>query len=306
MKKIILTGAFNYTKDQLDAIKSLGYHIIFVQNEQESVHFEVSDIEGIVCNSFFLYNDITKFHNLKYIQLTSAGLDRVPLDDIKKNNISLFNAQGVYSIPIAEWVVLKILEIYNQSRFFYQNQKNKQWIKHRDLLELYDKKVCIIGYGNIGNEIARRLKGFGVYIIGCDIVNKDSVLLDEFILIDKVNQIIPRCDIIITTLPLTQETKHFINQSRINLMKDNSVLVNVSRGEIISEVDLIKALDDKKFLGVALDVFEKEPLDISSPLWDYENVIITPHNSFVSDNINKRLFEVIYNNLRVSVVANSN
>src|SRR5690554_6071574 len=108
---ILLTGAFNYSKEQFNDIESLGYKITFVQEEREELNIDVSKFEVVVCNSLFMYNDIKKFKNLKVIQLTSAGLDRVPLEYINQNNIKLFNASGVYSIPIAEWTVLKILEV---------------------------------------------------------------------------------------------------------------------------------------------------------------------------------------------------
>lgn len=138
--KVLLTGAFNYSNEQLDKIKSIGYEIIYVQDERCILDFDVADIEVVVCNGLFIVNDIAKFKGLKFIQLTSAGLDRVPLDYIKKNDIKLANAKGVYSIPIAEWVVLKILEIYKKTRFFEENQKAKKWVKNREIIELYGKK----------------------------------------------------------------------------------------------------------------------------------------------------------------------
>src|SRR5690606_16220867 len=118
--KLLLTGAFKYSEEQLDSLKSLGYEILFIQDERVPLEVDVSDVDAVVCNGLFLYNDIKKFKNLKFIQLTSAGLDRVPLDYIKDQGIKIFNARGVYSVPMAEWVVLKILEIYKKSRKFYE------------------------------------------------------------------------------------------------------------------------------------------------------------------------------------------
>src|SRR5699024_8553788 len=92
-------------------------------------------------------------------------------------------------------------------------------------------------------------------------------------------------------------TKHLINKKQLDLMQNNAVLLNVARGDLINQEELIKSLDGNKFLGVALDVFEEEPLVYSSPFWDYENVHLTPHNSFVSDKNNERLYNTILNNL---------
>lgn len=298
MKKILLTGAFKYNPKQLSRIESLGFEIIFAQDERMPLNIDVSDIDAVVCNSLFLYNDVKEFKNLRTIQLTSAGLDRVPLDYINEKGIRLFNARGVYSIPMAEWAILKILEIYKKSRVFYKNQELHKWEKQRDILELTDKTAAIIGYGNVGKEIAKRLKAFGVNVISVDRQVKEDEYVNESILIYNLDAALERSDVIILTLPFTDETKHLINEEKIKVMKDNAVLINVSRGGIIDETALIESLKEDKFLGVALDVFEEEPLK-ESPLWDLEQVIITPHNSFVSDKVNERLFELMIENLTI-------
>ena len=295
--KLLLTGAFNYSDEQLSQIESLGYEIIFVQDERTPLQVDVSGIEAVVCNGLFLYNDISEFKNLKFIQVTSAGLDRVPLDYINKHGIKLFNARGVYSIPMAEWVVLKILEIYKKSRHFYEAQRDHRWDKQRDLLELTGKTASIIGFGDVGTEIAKRLKAFGVHIIGVDIKEIQSELIDEYYEVQNIDSALSKSDIVILTLPLTEDTRHLINKDRIKVMKGSAVLINVARGGVIDERALVKALRQDKLLGAALDVFEEEPLSSSSELWNMERVIVTPHNSFVSDMYNERLFSVIINSL---------
>lgn len=296
--RLLLTGAFKFSQEQLDMIRSLGYEITYIQDERVPLDIDVSTIDAVVCNSLFLHNDITKFKNLKFIQLTSAGLDRVPFDYIKERGIKLLNAKGVYSVPMAEWVVLKILEIYKKSRQFYKNQDEHKWDKQRDLLELTDKTAAIIGFGSVGYEVGKRLKAFDVRVIGAGRRKIESDFLDEYYLIDDIDVVLKKSDIVILTLPLTDETRHLINKDRIFYMKDNCVLVNISRGGVIDENDLIEAIQCGKFLGVALDVFEEEPLGREHSLWDYENVIITPHNSFVSEMVNDRLFEYIIANLK--------
>lgn len=301
MKRLLLTGTFKYSREQLSDLEHLGYEIVFVQDERKALSIDVSDIDAVVCNSLFLYNDIKDFKNLRTIQLTSAGLDRVPLDYINEKGIQLFNARGVYSIPMAEWVVLKILEIFKKSRFFYKNQVQHKWEKQRDLLELTDKTAAIIGYGSVGREIAKRLKAFGVNVISVDRQVREDEYVNETILIDDLEAALVKSDIIVLTLPLTDETKHLINEEKIKVMKDDAALINVSRGGIIDETALIESFTEDKFLGVALDVFEEEPLN-ESPLWDFNNVIITPHNSFVSDKVNERLFELMVENLSRGVM----
>lgn len=302
--KLLLTGAFKYNEHQLDRLNMLGYETIYVHDERVSLQMDVSDIDAVVCNGLFLYNDINKFKNLKFIQLTSAGLDRVPIDYIEDHGISLFSARGVYSIPMAEWVVLKILEVYKKSRQFYVAQRNHKWEKHQDLLELTDKTATIIGLGSVGIEIAKRLKAFGVNVIGVGRRDTKSEVIDEYYKIEHIDDVIRKSDIIILTLALTKETHHLIDTNKIARMKDDCVLINVSRGGILKEEDLLNAIQGGKFLGVALDVFEEEPLPEKSLMWNFENVIISPHNSFVSDKVNARLFKIIEANLKKEAKLN--
>lgn len=299
--KLLITGAFKYSEEQLDNLKSLGYEILFIQDERVPLEVDVSDIDAVVCNALFQYNDIKKFKNLKFIQLTSVGLDRVPLDYIKDQGIKLYNAKGVYNVPMAEWVVLKILEIYKKSWKFYEAQREHKWEKQRELLELTNKTAAIIGFGDVGLEVAKRLKAFDVNIVGVGRSKRESQYVDEYYLIDEIDDVLKKSDIVILTLPLTNGTRHLIDASKIESMKENSVLINVSRGGVLDEFALKEALQRGKHLGIALDVFEEEPLNYKNMLWDFDRVIITPHNSFVSDNVSERLFKLIKQNLYKSV-----
>ncbi len=295
--KTLITGALKYNKSELKKLEQIGLEIKYIKDETIRANMEFSDIEFIICNSFFLYNDIKLFKNLKYIQVTSAGMDRLPLKYIENKKIKVFNARGVYSIPMAEWTILKILEIYKHSKKFYRNQEKHLWEKDRDILELNNKKATILGYGSVGQEIAKRLKAFGVYINAVDRKEMFDENIDRYYNISQINNILPESDIVILTLPLTEETQYIINSDRLKIMKDKSILVNISRGKIIKENDLLEILETEKFLGVILDVFENEPLDKTNKLWDYNNVIITPHNSFVSNNNEERLYNLIYKNI---------
>jgi len=255
----------------------------------------------VVCNGLFQKNDISEFSNLKMIQLISAGLDRVPLGEIKRRGIKLANAKGVYSIPMAEFVILKILEIYKNSRFFEDAQKQSTWIKNRELIELNSKSVGIIGTGSIGIEIAKRAKAFGTKVIGLNTSGKDVRYFDECMVFSELYKFLNICDVIVLSLPLTDKTKNIINKITLDHMKDDAVLINVSRGGIVNESDLLNHLNKGKLRGIALDVFAEEPLPTQNPLWNHPRIIATPHNSYISDNVSNRLFELIYNNLKAFI-----
>lgn len=298
LKNILLTGAYNYTKDQIEVIQKLGYEVTYIQDETVKLDIDVSCFDTVICNSLFIHNDIKKFKNLNTIQLTSAGLDRVPIDYIKENKITLFNASGVYSIPIAEWVILKILEVYKQSKRIHYQQEHKLWIKQRNLEELTNKNIAILGFGNIGQEIAKRLIPFVVNIISVDIIDNNTSLRNKFVHIDEFQNIISNIDVIILTLPLLDSTKNLIDKNILLKMKKNSLLINVSRGEIINTLDLISSLESRQDITAILDVFEEEPLKKDNHLWTLPSVYISPHNSYISNMIGVRLFDLIYNNLK--------
>lgn len=295
--KALLTGAFQYTDEQIKLIEKLGLNVVFQQDEK-NINIPIEDIDIVIGNAIFLHNHIEEFKNLKYIQLTSAGIDRVPIEYINEKKIELRNARGVYSIPMAEWTICKILEIYKNTKYFIKNQENKIWEKNREILELNQKVAAIVGYGNIGEEIAKRLKAFGVYVIAVDKDLKKSEYINQSITVDNVEEVLTKSDIVIATLPLTKETNKFFNKEKFQKMKNNSIFINIARGGIVEEGDLITAIKNEKFLAVILDVFEQEPLNQQNELWDLKNVIITPHNSFVSENNSDRMFKVIYENLK--------
>ncbi len=298
MKRILLTGALNFDENFKERVEKLGFKIFYHKDEKKNVPEEYLKVDGVVCNNLFIKNDISKFKHLKFIQLTSAGIDRLPNEKIKRMGIKIFTAKNVYAIPISEWVIMRILEIYKNVREFEKIQKEHRWEKIRDIEELTDKVAGIIGYGNIGKEIARRLKPFGVKIYVCDIKKSADKNVDKFFSSQKIDIFLNQINILILTLPLTKKTKGLIDIKKMDLMKNDSLIINVSRGAIIKDEDLKKILQRGKFKGVYLDVFENEPLFEDDPLWDYKNVYITPHNSFVSEKINDRLLNLIFKNLK--------
>lgn len=295
--KLLVTGAFNCTSDRLDLIEQMGHKVIYMQNESEGLPCVPTEIDGVICNGLFLHHSIEEFTSLKYIQLTSAGYDRVPMDYVNAKGIEIHNAKGVYSVPMAEFAVSGVLQLYKQSKYFYENQKNHNFQKHRGLMELAGKTVCIIGCGNVGAECAVRFNAFGCRVVGVDIVPYESEIFEKIYPIETLDDVLSQCDVVVLTLPLTDETKHLFNESRFAHFKNGAVLVNIARGAVVKTDDLVKALN-VNLSGAVLDVFENEPLNEDSELWDMENVIITPHNSFVGENNDDRLFKVVFENLR--------
>lgn len=291
---VLVTGAFQLNSEELAALEAAG-HRVFVHPDERTPVEQPERYEAVVCNGLFLYNPIERFTNLRLIQLTSAGLDRVPLDYIRNHGIELHNAAGVYSVPMAEFAVCGILQLYKQSRFFAENQTQHKWEKHRGLLELSDKRVCILGCGDVGREIAKRLKAFACRITGVNRTVRVLPDFDEVLPLDKLAETAAACDILVCCIALTPETRGIVGKEVFNRLHDGAVFVNIARGALADEAALTKWLQSGG--RAVLDVFEEEPLPETRPLWDMENVILTPHNSFVGDGNRARLWETIKESL---------
>lgn len=291
---VLVTGVFQLNSEELAALEAAG-HRVFIHPDERAPVEQPERYEAVVCNGLFLYNLIESFTNLRLIQLTSAGLDRVPLDYICTHGIELHNAAGVYSVPMAEFAVCGILQLYKQSRFFAENQAQHKWGKRRGLLELSSKRVCILGCGDVGCEVAKRLKAFGCRITGVNRTVRVLPDFDEILPLGKLPNAAAVCDILICCIALTPKTRGIVNKEVFDRLTAGAIFVNVARGALADEAALTAWLQSGGH--AVLDVFEEEPLPESSPLWDMENVVLTPHNSFVGDGNRARLWETIKENL---------
>ena len=294
---ILITGAWPDAKKHIEQIEAMGHCTVFLQNEADALPCDPTWPVGLICNGLFLHHPIEQFRNLRFIQLTSAGFDRVPMDYVQSHGIEIHNARGVYSAPMAEFAVGSVLQIYKQFPFFRENQKAHRWEKRRDLRELTGKTVVILGCGSVGTECAKRFRVFACKLIGVDIYPRQDERFDEILPLTALDETLPAADVLILTVPLTDETRGLINAARLAAMKPDATLVNISRGAVIDEPSLAAHLQANPAFTAALDVFESEPLNESSPLWACSNAILTPHNSFAGENDSARLNAVVLRNL---------
>ena len=262
---VLVTGAWQNASNYFDEIICLGHEVVFMQNEKDELPVPYDSVDAVICNGLFLYHPIEKFSSLRYIQLTSAGYDRVPMDYVREKGIAIFNAGGVYSIPMAEFAVAGVLTLLKEIRFFSANQKLNNWEKHRSLIELFDKTVCIVGCGNVGTECAIRFNAFGCHVIGVDAFPRKDNHYKKMYPVEQLHTALKESEIVVLTLPLTDETYHLIDSNAFNAMKDGTILVNIARGAVIDSEALTNSLSNK-LRGAVLDVFEQEPLDKNSPL----------------------------------------
>ena len=304
MAKPVVKALFtiDYGKERMQKIRDLGIEVMFINesrmhDENFAMDPNYRDADMLICFNPFEKMALEHFKKLKFIQLVSVGFNHIPKEFSESTDIKICHNVGTTRYPIAEWIMTQILQIYKNSRLFYRQQQDKEWKVQKDILELSGKTVTFLGAGNIVVETARKLKAFDALTYALRRSEKPAEYIDHVLSIDKIDEILPISDIVISALPATPDTFHLLNRERIGLMKHDSVIVNISRGTVIDETALTQAIQQGKFRGVALDVFEQEPLPKKSPLWEQERVFITPHNAIFSDSSDERVYQMIYSNI---------
>ncbi len=236
---------------------------------------------------------------LKWVQALTAGVDKfVALDVFRESQILLTNVRGIHGIPIAEHVLGMILSFTRKLLTAHDNQSLHKWKGLRGMEEIYGKKAAVIGLGSVGRVIANRLKSMGMTVIGVKQSMSEECDVDELFPHDQLNEILPSVDYVIATVPLTPETENLFSMKTFSLMKPSAFFINVSRGPVVNEADLIEALKSGTIGGAGLDVFCEEPLPSESPLWDAPNLLITPHHAATSPQYMDRAIQIFIDNLK--------
>jgi len=234
-------------------------------------------LDVLITKRVFDYVDhLLNLPSLEWIQSTAAGFDNPLFVEMAKKGIRLTNSDA-QAVAIAEFVLGSVLAEFQNPMARHQNQSEKKW-KGVDFREIAGTSWMIVGIGNIGNETAKRARAFDAHIIGVKRTG-ESLEAHETIRPADMKARLPECDVVVFTSPLNKETHHMGNTDFFAHMKEGATFVNIGRGGLVNEPDLIAALD-KGTPGVAiLDVFETEPLPEASPLWEHANVRVTPHSS---------------------------
>jgi len=257
--------------------------------------------------------------NLQWVALYSAGVDRIvdqPL--FAETNIPFTNTSGIHAVPTAEYVFSHIIGFSQNIRQMLYDQSSMHWPDYSGRMAMYSLRelrgstLGIVGYGSIGREVARIGDAFGMHVLA--VKNNLRVLEDHSYCVpgtgdphgDLPDRLYPpeallsmlaECDYVVITVPLTEQTYHMMDAAAFNAMKKTAYLVNISRGKVVDEQALIPALKSGHIAGAALDVFETEPLPDTSPLWQLNNVVISPHVSALSTMYKDRAVEVFAANL---------
>jgi len=254
---------------------------------------------------------------LRWIQLYSAGADRLTDNPLFQTDIMITTASGVHAINIAEYVFTMTQAWYRRLPQLFAWKRGKEWGKDKEstdsaIEELHGKTIGIVGYGSIGRQIARLARAYGMRVLAMqrgsnhkdtgfqfpDVGDPEGTLPEQYYTFDQLHQMLQECDIVVAAVPLTTETKAMFNAEAFQAMKNSAFFVNIARGDVCDEAALISALEQKQIAGAALDVFQQEPLPSTSPLWDLPNVLMSPHDSGVTPHYNERAATIFEANLR--------
>ena len=278
----------------LDFLRQKDFEVFEVKNfEPEYLKEKLEFVDGILLRTSKLDKNILKnCSKLKIISRHGVGYDNVDLDFLNENKIALCITSTSNAVSVAEHVLSFFIYLTKKLSLSDSLVKEGNFEKRSELpnfFELYKKKVLIIGFGRIGKEVAKRCLGFDMEVYVYDpFLDNEIIIRNQCIPIEK-NQGLAIADFITIHLPLNRDTKNFISQTELNLMRKNSILVNTSRGGIVNENDLCIALDSKKIQGAGMDVFVSEPPESNHPFFKLDNILLTPHNAALTLECRERM-----------------
>lgn len=287
-------------QDNLRKIENQFQNCTFIYSDGRTVTQEMIDSCDVIVGNPGEHVQLCRSH-IKAILLNSAGSDEYIQPGRLDSQTQLANASGTYGKAIAEHTIGMILMLNKNLKTYTQHMKEHLWKTVKTGKELYQSTVVIVGMGDLGYELAKRLKAFDCKVIG--IKRTLSFLppyFDELYTSDRMDDVLEIADFVISALPQTPNTIHMFHKERFLKMKKDAVFVNVGRGSAVCHQDLIEVLKMGHLYGVALDVVENEPLSVHDELWDFENVIITPHASggYVWKSCQNYFTDLVIRNLR--------
>ena len=303
-KQVTLLISDNVWGRHSEAIRAISPSITSVIYEgNEILPDEIIDSINAVFYSNDLWPDrsrgfvlsILKATSLKWMHTFSAGVDSPFFVQLMERGIRLTNSSGATASPIAQTTILYMLALSRNVRAWFQHQDKHEWTRH-GFTELDGARLAVIGMGPIGAEIARLGVALNMHVEAIRRTPNGNEPCPTFSF-EHLPEVLSRADWVAVALPLTPETRLLFDTETFAIMKPGAHFINVGRGELVDEESLIAALKSGHVAGAALDVFATEPLPADSPLWDMDNVIITPHSSAASPQSGLRSEEIFLDNL---------
>jgi len=245
------------------------------------------------------WEDYQKFftHSLEWVQLCSTGFSDNVTPAVLQGAVTLTNAPGLHTIPIAECVLAAILDHVKHLRQRRIDQRKHEWNRLEND-ELGERTVLILGLGRIGKKVAQLCKAFGMRVVGVKRNLTEVAGVDAAVAVTELHEHLPHADFVVLALPFTPETESLLGKNEFDVMKESAYLINIGRGKVVDEAAMIRALKNSSIAGAYLDAFAEEPLPANHVLWDMDNVLLVPHDSHSSPHIGDRMVDLFCANLQ--------
>jgi len=254
-------------------------------------------LDGIEVLVAFRWSDDWLGQDLRWIQAVSAGTDQFPVDALGKAGVVLTSAVGIHDVQVSEHAFGLLLAMTRGIGTSVRNQVGREWRWPQPVVDLAGMTLGVLGLGVIGEAVASRAKAFGMEVIGTKrSLDGYAGAADEVFGPEATLEVFRRADAVVVTLPATRETAGIVGSAEFEALQ-GGFFVNVGRGGVVDQAALVAALRSGLLRGAGLDVFEEEPLPESSPLWDFPEVIVSPHLAGLSPRYGERLAELFAKNL---------
>jgi D-2-hydroxyacid dehydrogenase (NADP+) len=299
-KKVVFTGTgpARLNEREIQELREIAPSLNIVFPERKNIAKEIVDADAVIGS--ITAEQVRSAKKLKWVQVTSAGVENYLFPEIKDSEITLTNMKIIQGIEIADHAFALLLGLTRRIDLAMQWKQTETWNggEFRPLYELNGKTAVIVGVGGIGTQIAIRAKAFGMTVIGVD--PKDmpyTPYLDRTVWPDRLDDVLPEADVVFISVPHTAQTNKMFQAAQFAKMKKGSFFICVSRGKIYDGMVLVDALKSGHLQGAGLDVTDPEPLPKGHPLWKMDRVIITPHIAGRSDAEGPRYHEIFKENL---------
>jgi phosphoglycerate dehydrogenase-like enzyme len=236
-------------------------------------------------------------NKLRWVQTSSAGIDRLPLEKLRSLSVHVTSASGIHPVSMSETLFAMLLSFSRNLHHAIRYQSNRIWKPSERYYQLSGLTMGIIGLGAIGAEFARIAAAFGMRTLG---VRRSAIPVpgvDEMYGMEQLGEVLSRSDVVVNVLPYTSETRHLFNEERFGQMNPDALFFNMGRGSSVDTDALVQALEKGLIRGAGLDVFETEPLPGDHPLWSMDNVILTPHIGGWTNHYKQRVADILIHNL---------
>lgn len=308
--KIVVTDGYTLNPGDLSwqSISPFGELTVYDRSPENTLVKRCGEADIILSNkTVFSKETIDQLHKTKLISVLAAGYNVIDVKAAREKGITVCNVPNYGTATVAQHTIALLLELTNHVGVHAESVSSGQWVIAKDwcygkttIIELAGKTLGIVGFGNIGQQVAKIANALGMKIIYYS-AHKKNTTIAEYV---DLKTLFEQSDFISLHCPLKSDNHYFVNKEMLQLMKSSAFLINTARGQLIDEQDLADALNNNSIAGAALDVLSTEPPNANNPLLSAKNCIITPHNAWMSKEARQRILNITAKNLEAFLLGN--